>query len=171
MALLWLNTYEYGRSQTNSYTFRLEIMVRVSMKVNTITSFVALYLIVSAALALSGCVTSPAQSDNGTLSGNVTVGPLSPVEMVGVSPTPPPPEVFTSRSLIVYAADGTTKVADVPIQAAGLHGTYSVSLKPGTYVLDVPHTGIGHASPLPKTITIQDDVATIVDVDIDTGIR
>ena len=141
------------------------------MKSDTKTSFVILYLIVSAALALSGCVASPAQSDNGTLSGNVTVGPLSPVERIGVSPTPPPSEVFTSRSLIVYAADGTTKVADVPVRAAGLYGTYSVSLKPGTYVLDVPHAGIGHASPLPKTIIIEGGKTTIVDVDIDTGIR
>jgi len=151
--------------------FKLEITVSGTMKVKIITSAIIIYLIVSSALALSGCITSPVKSDSGTLSGNVTVGPLSPVERIGVSPTPPPPEVFTSHSLIVYAADGATKVADVPIRAAGLYGTYNVSLRPGTYVLDMAHTGIGHASPLPKTITIRDGVATIVDVDIDTGIR
>jgi hypothetical protein len=143
------------------------IMVLVLMKLSTITF--ALLFFISATLALSGCVTG--SGDNGALAGNVTVGPLSPVEKVGVSPTPPPPDVFTSRYLIVYAADGATKVTDVPIQAAGLHGTYSISLRPGTYVLDVPHTGIGHASPLPKTIIIEGGRTTIVDVDIDTGIR
>ena len=108
------------------------------MKASTVTLVVVLFIIACVMLALSGCVASPAQIDNGTLAGNVTVGPLSPVERIGVSPTAPPPEVFTSRSLIVYAADGTTKVADVPIRAAGLYGTYSISLKPGTYVLDTP---------------------------------
>ena len=62
-------------------------------------------------------------------------------------------------------------VFKVAIRASGLHGTYSISLRPGTYVLDTPHTGIGRASPLPKTIVIQSGKATIVDVDIDTGIR
>jgi hypothetical protein len=138
------------------------------MKSSTITLFVAFFVFTCAALSLSGCVASPVASDNGTLSGNVTVGPLSPVEKVGVSP---PPDVFTSRHLIVYTAGGDTKVADVPIRAAGLHGAYSISLMPGTYVLDVPHTGVGHASPLPKTIIIESGKATTVDVDIDTGIR
>ncbi len=141
------------------------------MKASTITLFFVFSIFACTALALSGCVASPAQSGTGMLAGNVTVGPLSPVERIGVSPTAPPPEVFTSRSLIVYAADGTTKVADVPIRAAGLHGMYSISLEPGTYVLDAPHAGIGHASPLPKTIVIEGGKTTIVDVDIDTGIR
>jgi hypothetical protein len=138
------------------------------MKGVTIVFVIALLF---AALASSGCVSGSAPADNGTLSGNVTVGPLTPVERIGVSPTPPPPEVFTSRHLIVYEADGTTKVADVPIQAAGLHGVYSISLPPGTYVLDMPRTGIGHASPLPITVTIESGKTATVDINIDTGIR
>jgi hypothetical protein len=138
------------------------------MKGVTIVFVIALLF---AALAMSGCVSGSAPAGNGILSGNVTVGPLTPVERIGVSPTPPPPEVFTSRHLIVYEADGTTKVADVPIRAAGLHGMYSVSLPPGTYVLDAPHAGVGHASPLPLAVTIESGKTTTVDVDIDTGIR
>jgi hypothetical protein len=134
---------------------------------------IAVLLLTFALLAITlaaGCVSS-APDNKGVLAGNVTVGPLSPVERVGVSPTPPPPEVFTSRHLIVYEADGVTKVADVPIEAAGFHGTYSLSLSPGTYVLDVPRQGIGHASPLPARVTIEAGKTTTVDVDIDTGIR
>jgi hypothetical protein len=107
----------------------------------------------------------------GTLEGKVTVGPLTPVERVGVPSQVPNPEVFTSRRLVIYAADGVTKVADVPIKAAGYYGTYSISLLPGAYVLDVPHQGIGHARPLPKQITIAPGKTAVVDVDIDTGIR
>ncbi len=135
----------------------------------------ALILIASVTLLsvvlISCCVSSLPSSEKGILAGNVTVGPLSPVERVDVTPTAPPPEVFTSRSLIVYEADSVTKVADVPIEAAGFHGIYSVSLSPGTYVLDVPRQGIGHASPLPKRVTIEAGKTTTVDVDIDTGIR
>ena len=90
---------------------------------------------------------------------------------MGVPSPVPNPEVFTSRHLVVYAADGMTRVADVPIKAAGYYGTYSISLPPGAYVLDTPRQGIGHASPLPKQVTIVPGKATIVDVDIDTGIR
>ena len=107
----------------------------------------------------------------GTLEGKVTVGPLTPVERAGAPSPVPNPEVFTSRHLVVYAADGITRVADVPIKAAGYYGTYSISLPPGTYVLDIPRQGIGHASPLPQQVTISPGRTTIVDVDIDTGIR
>ncbi len=110
-------------------------------------------------------------SSVGTLTGKVTVGPLTPVERVGVPSPIPNPEVFTSRTLIVFAADGVTKVADVPIKTAGYYGTYSVSLPPGAYVLDYRHQGMGRASPLPKQITIEAGKTTTVDVDIDTGIR
>ncbi len=118
-----------------------------------------------------GCVSSPTTQEKGMLAGNVTVGPLTPVERVDATPILPPPEVFTSRHLIVYAADGKTKVADVDIQPAGYYGTYAVSLSPGAYVLDYRHEGIGHASPLPKQVTIEAGKTTVVDVDFDTGIR
>ena len=123
------------------------------------------------ALSSIGCIVSPDTSNKGILSGIVTVGPLTPVERVDATPILPPPEVFTSRHLIVYAADGVTKIADVDIQPAGYHGTYSISLNPGSYVLDYVHQGIGHASPLPKNVTIEPGKTTIVDVDFDTGIR
>jgi len=118
----------------------------------------------------SGCVTG-ASGEYGTLAGNVTVGPLTPVERVDATPILPPPEVFTSRHLVVYASDGTTKVADVDIVPAGYYGKYSVSLQPGTYVLDYLRQGIGRASPLPKQVNVEAGRTTVVDVDFDTGIR
>ncbi len=121
--------------------------------------------------ALCGCISNSSPVDKGTLSGNVTVGPLAPVERVDATPILPPREVFTSRHLIVYEADGKTKVADIDIQPAGYHGYYSISLSPGTYVLDYPRQGIGYARPLPKQVVIESGKATVVDVDFDTGIR
>lgn len=139
------------------------------MRVFTLAFIVAIVL--AGIAMLSGCVSNTGSLEKGILAGNVTVGPLTPVERVGATPILPPPEVFTSRHLIVYAADGSTIVADVDIQPAGYHGTYSVRLSPGTYVLDYLHQGVGHASPLPKQVTIEAGKTTIVDVDIDTGIR
>lgn len=139
------------------------------MRVFTL-AFIVVIVLAGIAM-LSGCVSNAGSLEKGILAGNVTVGPLTPVERVDATPILPPPEVFTSRHLIVYAADGSTKVADVDIQPAGYHGTYNVSLSPGTYVLDYRHEGISHASPLPKQVIIEAGKATIVDVDIDTGIR
>jgi hypothetical protein len=132
---------------------------------------VAIICLGALAFMLAGCVSSAGTDENGTLTGNVTVGPLMPVERIDATPILPSPEVFTSRHLIVYSADGVTKVADVGIQPAGYHGTYSVSLCPGTYVLDHERRGIGLASPLPLKVTIESGKTTVVDVDFDTGIR
>ncbi len=134
-----------------------------------LTGILIAVLLLAGLTAVSGCVSGSA--DRGTLAGNVTVGPLTPVERVDATPILPPPEVFTSRHLIVYAADGKTKVAGVDIIPAGYYGTYSISLPPGTYVLDYERQGIGHASPLPKRVTIEAGKTTVVDVDFDTGIR
>lgn len=128
-------------------------------------------ILAGVACLLCGCISNSSPAEKGTLSGNVTVGPLTPVERVDATPILPPPEVFTSRHLIVYKADGKTKVADVDIQPAGYYGIYSISLSPGTYVLDYQRQGIGHASPLPKQVVIEAGKATVVDVDFDTGIR
>jgi hypothetical protein len=105
---------------------------------------------------------------SGILEGKVTIGPLQPVERVG-QPTPTPaPEVFTSRSLNIFRQDGKTLVTSLHFNP---DGTYRVSLPAGTYVVDIPHSGIGFARPLPKTITIHSGETIQLDIDIDTGIR
>ncbi len=110
------------------------------------------------------------QAGTGTLTGKVTVGPLTPVERVGVTPVPDP-AVFTSRKLLLYGADGETLIEEIPIQAAGYYGTYNVTLRPGTYVLGYPKQGVGGARGLPATVVIETGKITTLDVDIDTGIR
>jgi hypothetical protein len=114
--------------------------------------------------------TSPTLTElqTGVLEGNVKIGPLQPVEQEGV-PTPTiPPEVFTSRSLNIFQADGATLVVNVPFQA---DGTYRVELPPGRYVVDVPTNGLERGIDLPKTVTIEGGQTTRLDIEIDTGIR
>ena len=133
----------------------------------TICALVLLFVV----MPLSGCISGSEQAEKGYLAGNVTVGPLTPVERVDVTPLPPDPAVFTSRHLLLYQADGKTLDQEISIHPAGYYGTYNISLAPGTYVLDSPHLGVGGARGLPQTVIIEASKTSVVDVDIDTGIR
>jgi hypothetical protein len=136
-----------------------------------LASFSILAFVLLAAAAVSGCATSDSQAGKGILTGKVTVGPLTPVERVDVTPPVPDPAVFTSRKLLLYEADGRTLIQEIPIEAAGYYGVYNVTLKPGTYVVDYPRQGVGGAKGLPATVKIEAGRTTTLDVDIDTGIR
>jgi len=104
----------------------------------------------------------------GYLEGRVTIGPLQPVERVGV-PTPTvPPEVYAARSIDIFQSDGTTLVTNVKINP---DGTYRVELEPGTYLVNIARTGIDRAGGLPKTIVIESNRTVRLDIEIDTGIR
>jgi hypothetical protein len=127
-------------------------------------SIYVLLILAGLALFLSACRSGP----EGILEGVVTVGPLIPVERAGAPTLTPPPEVFTSRALDVFKADGTTLVKRVPFQA---DGTYRVELLPGTYVVDIEHSGIDSAAGLPAPVVIRSNEITHLNVDIDTGIR
>lgn len=102
-----------------------------------------------------------------TIKGKVSVGPICPVERAGV-PCPTPPEAYTSRSVILYAADGVTMVKEMHFTN---DGTYSFSVPVGTYVLSTPRQGIGGAKDLPKTVNVKSGETLEVDFSIDTGIR
>ena len=104
----------------------------------------------------------------GALEGRVSIGPLTPVERVGVPTPTPPPEVYAARSINIFQANGKTLVANVKINP---DGTYRVELKPGTYVVNIARTGLDRGTDLPRTITIVDGQTTHLDIDIDTGIR
>jgi hypothetical protein len=108
----------------------------------------------------------------GLLEGTVTIGPLVPVSREGVPDPTPIPEVFTSREVVVYAADGQTEIVRVPVRPGGDYfGIYSLFLPAGTYIVDINHLGIDHAAGLPATVEIIADQVTTLDIDIDTGIR
>jgi hypothetical protein len=106
------------------------------------------------------------------LQGAVTIGPLSPVEQPGINP-PVPPEVFSSRYLIIYDQSGKNLVREVYFTQIGQTATgyYTAQIAPGTYVIDINHSGIDRAAGLPVTITVIADETVTIDVDIDTGIR
>ncbi|HET8632095.1 MAG TPA: hypothetical protein VFL91_32100 [Thermomicrobiales bacterium] len=112
---------------------------------------------------------SPGAAAPGYLEGRAAIGPLQPVERVGVPTPTPPPAVCTARALAIDAADGRTPVATVQLQP---DCTYRVALPPGIYVVRLAQRpGIGGSKDLPKTVTIASGQTTRLDISIDTGIR
>jgi hypothetical protein len=113
----------------------------------------------------------PTSSPTGLLQGGVTIGPLTPVQQVGVCPTAAP-EVFSSRNVIVSDTSGKNQI-QVSIRQIGqtAQGYYSVQLPAGTYTVDMARTGVGGVSNLPQKITIKAGETVTIDLNIDTGIR
>lgn len=126
--------------------------------------FMIVIIILTAAFLNCGCLS--ATTGTGTLTGNVTLGPLCPVE---------PCTVSHDRLVAAYAAHpitvstpaGTTAATVIADPATG----YSVALEPGIYVVDIPHQGIGGSRELPATVTIRYGETVRLDISIDTGIR
>lgn len=127
-------------------------------------------LIGVACFAVASC--SQKTTQTGLLQGGVTIGPITPVEIPGQNP-PVPPEVFSSRKVLVYDSTGKNLIVQVTIiqikQTAS--GYYSVQLAPGTYTINVTHSGIGGGANLPAQVTVTSGKTTTLDIDIDTGIR
>jgi hypothetical protein len=122
-------------------------------------------------ILVSACGKAAQAVQNGYLEGIVSVGPLSPVERVpepGQSATQISPEVFTSRSILIFKQDGKTLVSTIHLKG---DGTYQVELAPGQYFVTLPNKGIEHSKDLPAKVQIRAGEHTRLDIDIDTGFR
>lgn len=125
------------------------------------------FLIVSLFIILAAACTSGPQ-ETGILKGHVTIGPLVPVLREGVPEPTPAPEVYEARKIVIYDESGNKEITQVDI---GPDGNYRVTLPVGIYTVDINRLGIDSASGLPAQIQILANQETILDVDIDTGIR
>ena len=79
-----------------------------------------------------------------------------------------PPEVYSSRSVAIFRADGEALVAEARISR---DGRYRVSLAPGTCVVDIARNGMDRSDGLPKTMVIENRKTVQLSIDIVTGIR
>lgn len=105
----------------------------------------------------------------GYLEGRASIGPLTPVEKVGVPPPTPSPAACAARGLTVREATGDTEVAKFNLQS---DCTYRVALRPGSYVVNLARTqGIGGSKDLPQIVAIESGKTVRLDISIDTGIR
>jgi len=111
---------------------------------------------------------TPIPQATGTLRGHVTIGPLVPVMREGEPDPTPAPEVYAARQIVIYKTNRKTEVARANIDP---RGNYEIDLPVGTYVVDINRIGIDSAAGLPTEVDIFENQVTILDVDIDTGIR
>lgn len=112
--------------------------------------------------------TSPStEGPRGTLSGAVTIGPNCPVETTA-GPCPPPPGAYALRKVLVEPADASSVLFTVDIDE---HGFYRIDLVPGVYTIDLKKNGIDRSGDVPAKVTITQGVATVLNINIDTGLR
>jgi hypothetical protein len=104
----------------------------------------------------------------GYLEGRASIGPLQPVERVGVPPPTPSAAVCTARGLVVLDAQTSAEVARFDL---GPDCTYRVALPSGTYRVELQRRGIDLSKDLPQTVTISSGQISRLDISIDTGIR
>ena len=123
-------------------------------------------IIAFAIFMFGGGIPAGTGDTTGTLTGKVSIGPLCPVE---------PCTVPHDRLVAAYAAHpitistpGGNRVTSV---IADPETGYTVALKPGTYIVDIPKQGIGGSPELPATVTIRSGETVRLDISIDTGIR
>ena len=120
-------------------------------------------------ILLDGCDSQQNQGlQKGILTGTVTIGPLCPVETVPPDPNCQPTEdTYKAWPIGVFTIDNKTKLGLIQ---PNLDGTYSFELPEGAYVVDLETQNL-FGSTLPATIKIIPQDTTVLDIDIDTGIR
>jgi len=131
-------------------------------------------LIVSSAFlvclsCISGCDKLNIQ-EAGYLEGKISIGPLCPVETVPPEPgCLPTAETYKAYPVSIWTSNGRRKIEQI---YPALDGTYRIELIPGNYliILERVQNAIG-SSNLPKEVSIIPQKETILDIDIDTGIR
>ncbi len=121
-------------------------------------------------ILISGCIQQQNQiSEKGFLEGNVTIGPLCPVERFPPDPgCKPTEETYKAWPVAVYTSDKKIKVTQIK---PDLDGTYKIELSAGNYIVDLEKQQPFGGRNLPATISINSGKTTTLNIDIDTGIR
>ncbi len=125
--------------------------------------------VLAAALLAACSLPGGASRDVGYLEGRATVGPLTPVERIGVPPPTPTPEVCTAVGLRIFHADGRTEAASIQLQP---DCTYRLALSAGSYVVRLKQANsVQSSKDLPATVRIERGETSRLDFAVDTGIR
>jgi len=120
-------------------------------------------------LFISGCDKQFTQ-EVGFLEGEISIGPLCPVEKDPPDPDCLPTyETYNAYPVTIWTSVGRRKITQVN---PALDGSYKIELNPGHYlvVLETGQNRIG-SSNLPAEVVIRSQAETILNIDIDTGIR
>ena len=120
-------------------------------------------------IALCTSVVSEEGGPTGVLTGSVSIGPICPVEQEGV-PCPVPPDLYAGVQVVVESLATGRLVAREALDA---QGRYRMELPAGSYRVELEHRlGIDRgASERPKIARVEATETTVLDFEIDTGIR
>ena len=118
-------------------------------------------------LFVMGC--SSGSQASGTLTGHVDIGPLQPVERVGVPQPTPSPAMYAAWRIVVLSEDGKREIARGEIDSSG---QYQIKLPDGKYMVTArPINGAGLGGLQVHPVEILTGKTTQLDISIDTGIR
>ena len=118
-------------------------------------------------LCVMGC--SSGSQAGGTLTGHVDIGPLQPVERVGVPQPTPSPAMYAAWRIVVLSEDGKREIARGEIDSSG---QYQIKLPDGKYMVTArPVNGAGLGGQQVHPVEILTGKTTQLDISIDTGIR
>ena len=109
-------------------------------------------------------------SEPGFLEGKISIGPICPVEKDPPDPgCLPTAETYKAYPVSIWRPDGKRKLIQLN---PSLDGSYKTELEPGIYlvILENEGNGIGQSN-LPVKVTVFSKTGTILNIDIDTGIR
>ncbi len=120
-------------------------------------------------LFMAGCE-KRLSHETGFLEGVISIGPICPVESVPPrTDCLPTAETFKAYPVSVYSSDGTTRVAHIN---PALDGTFRTELAPGNYLVMLElNQNRAAGSNLPAEVSIVSSGETILNINIDTGIR
>jgi hypothetical protein len=120
-------------------------------------------------LFISGCDKQINQG-TGSLEGVISIGPICPVETDPPQPgCLPTADTYKAYPVSIWTSNGRKKVAQIN---PALDGSYKIELKTGDYlvILENGQNRPGGSS-LPVEVSIIPQNNTILNIDIDTGIR
>ena len=118
-------------------------------------------------LFLTGCLSDPVTPPTGILGGNVTLGPLCPVEPCNLSVVELT-EIYNNREIIIYELDSTTEVLRYQVD---LNKIFLFEVFGGEYILDINYYGMDVSQDVPVKINVPNGESVLFDIDIDTQIR
>ena len=134
------------------------------------SNYIFLSIIFLVSLLLNSGCNKQFTQEVGFLKGVISIGPICPVEK-----DPPDPgclptyETYKAYPVTIWTSDGRRKIAQLD---PALDGSYNLELNPGRYsvVLGTSQNSIG-SSNLPVKVEIRSQAETILNINIDTGIR